>query len=84
MSDLAPMLIYSPPLYLRSYLTLSRDALDSQTGRNSKSTKRNIEYEVYIEYPQRMRLQRRLYGICLVHFLACRVPCRPKLAYFCA
>ena len=50
MSDLAPMLIYSPPLYLRSYLTLSRDTLDSQTGRSSKSTKRNIEYEVYIEY----------------------------------
>jgi len=39
----------------------------------------------YIQgYPQRIRLQRRLYGICLVRFLAFRVPCRPKLVYFCA
>ena len=30
-----------------------------------------------------MRLQSRLYGICLVHFLACRFPCMPKLAYLC-
>ena len=35
-------------------------------------------------YPQRMRLQRRLYGICLVPFLTYRVPCRPELLYFCA
>ena len=35
-------------------------------------------------YPQRMRLQRRLYGIGLVRYLAYRVPCRPKLDYFCA
>ena len=82
MSDLAPMLIYSPPLYLRLSLTLSRDTLDSQTGRSFKSKKRNIEYVVCIEfieyiqcYPQRMRLQRRLYGIYLVHFLSFRVPC---------
>ena len=34
-------------------------------------------------YPQGMRLQRRLYGICLIRFLAFRVPCRPKLEYFC-
>ena len=35
-------------------------------------------------YPQRMRLQRRLYGIYLFRFLAFRVPCRSKLACFCA
>ena len=29
-------------------------------------------------YPQMIRLQRRLYGICLVRFLAFRVPCRPN------
>ena len=33
-------------------------------------------------YPQRMRLQRRFCGICLVRFLAFRFPCRPKLAYY--
>ena len=32
--------------------------------------------------PQRIRLQRRLYGICLVRVLALRVHCIPKLAYF--
>ena len=35
-------------------------------------------------YPQWIRLQRRFYGNCSVHFLAFRVLCRPKLAYFCA
>ena len=35
-------------------------------------------------YPQRTRLQKRLYGFCEVPFLAFRVPCRPKLSYFCA
>ena len=34
-------------------------------------------------YPQRMRLQRRLFGFFLVRFLAFRVPCRQKLD-FCA
>ena len=34
---------------------------------------------LYIQgYPQRMRLQRQLYGICLIHFLAFRVSCRPN------
>ena len=38
-----------------------------------------------IQWPTlRMKLQRRLYGICSVRFLVFRVPCRPKLAYFCA
>ena len=38
---------------------------------------------LYVQgYPQRMKLQRRLYGSCLVRFLAFKVPCRPKLAYF--
>ena len=37
---------------------------------------------IYIQrYPL---MQRRLYGIILVRFLAFRVPCIPKLAYFCA
>ena len=44
-----------------------------------------IKEQIYIEgYPQRMRLQRRLYGICFIRFLAFRFPCRPNLAYFCA
>ena len=33
-------------------------------------------------YPQRMRHQRQLYWICFVHFLAFRVHCMTKLAYF--
>ena len=32
-------------------------------------------------YPQRMRLQRRLYEIFL-HFLGFRDPCRPKLPFY--
>ena len=57
-------------------------------------TKREVSCSVYWRilwistiiqgYPQKMRLQRRLYGIRLVRFLAFRVPCRPKLPYFCA
>jgi len=34
-------------------------------------------------YPQRMRLQRRLYRIFFFCFLTFRVPCRSKLAYLC-
>ena len=41
-------------------------------------------FNILQAYIQRMRLQRRLYWICLVRFHLFRVHCRPKLAYFCA
>ena len=35
-------------------------------------------------YPQRIKFKKRLNGISIIGFLAFRVPCRPKLPYFCA
>ena len=50
--------------------------------RNEIKTNKSNDFLLKIQgYPQRMRLQRRLFGIC---FLAFRVYCSPKLAYFCA
>ena len=41
--------------------------------------KKTTTFRLQIQgYSQSMRLQRRLYGICLVRFLAFRVPYRPK------
>ena len=42
----------------------------------------NLDFEAIQGYPQRMRLQRRLYGICLVCFHVFKIPCRSKLAKF--
>ena len=43
----------------------------------------NSYFLIHIQgYPQRMRFQRWLYGLYLVDFLAFRVPCRSKLAFF--
>jgi len=43
-----------------------------------------LSFTDYIQgYPQRMRLQGGLYGICLICFFAFRVPYSLKLPYFC-
>ena len=49
-----------------------------------KTVEDNVIY-LYIQgYPQRMRLQRRLYGIFLVRFLSFRVPIVGQNCLFCA
>jgi len=54
-------------------------------ARNQTATKDGNNILDYIQgYPQRMRLQRRLYRLGLDHFLTFRLPCRPKLDYLCA
>ena len=42
-----------------------------------------IRLKIYIQgYPQRIRLQRRLYGICTVSFFILTIPCNCKLVCF--
>ena len=60
-------------LHIRSMYQIDRSVGDGG-GRVSENRSLGYYLKPFIQgYPQRMRLQRRLHGICLVHFLVFKV-----------